>query len=404
MRGAAAGLMLVAFAVSAGELTPAPRPLLHDAYVWQRTWTPAVAAAVRAAPESGLRGLAVLAAQVAWPGATPVATITDPDYAVLRAYPNPIGLVIRIQEYAAKLERDPQAAAFVATTVRQAIERMQAHGVSVCDVQLDFDCAESRLGVYRDLVLAVKRESGSTPIVVTALPCWLPHTRDLRDLLACTDGFVLQVHSLEPPSGAGGGLSLCRAAPSLAWIRDAAAFGVPFRVALPTYALARSTGAAGGAVVVARSDPDAMADILAGLRAGAPTNLQGIIWFRLPVAGEGMNWAMPTLRALIAGKRPAPRVAAALCYPEAHLVDIDVVNAGDADAQVGKDVQVSWTGAPPVARDVLEGFDLVELTATGMTLRGRGRPGGEVWLGPGERRKAAWLRFDRSPEVTANVQ
>ena len=120
------------------------------------------------------------------------------------------------------------------------------NGIEPKELQIDFDCAESKLNSFRELVKVLHKETEqlqievsseieqTVPIVITALPCWL-QDRAFKALVQEADGFVLQVHSLERPKSPEAPMELCDIASSVKWIERAARFEVPFRVALPTY-------------------------------------------------------------------------------------------------------------------------------------------------------------------------
>lgn len=319
-------------------------PLPHAAYIWQREWTPALREAVaNAAPH--LTGFVVLAAE----GQTRFA----PDLAALRATGKPFGLALRIKP------GNP------------------IPDLNAAEIQLDYDCPESKLDGYRQWLAEVRRHT-SSPVIITALPCWLRHEAEFRQLVAATDGFVLQVHSVDANAN-----TLCDTDAARRAIAQAARFGKPFRVALPTYT--HPTGL--------RADPVALAALVCDLNTAPPTNLTGIIWYRLPVAGESRNWRWPTLAAIVAGQIPQPVLAANLRQPEPGLVELDLANTGNADAFTNVAVVVRWRGATLLACDAVAGFVITGTETNAARFVGNPR------LAPGERRVAGWLRFRETKEV-----
>ncbi|MGH7484878.1 MAG: DUF3142 domain-containing protein, partial [bacterium] len=125
-----------------------------------------------------------------------------------------------------------------------------------------------------------------------------------------------------------------------AWAEKAALFGRPFRVALPTYSYQVAFDAKGTligllaegpllsfgegvTVVSASSDPGAMAGLVRDWTEKRPKELTGILWYRLPVAGDRNNWSWPTLRAVMAGRAPQPGLRAETRKPQPGLVEID---------------------------------------------------------------------------------
>ena len=57
------------------------------------------------------------------------------------------------------------------------------------------------------------------------------------------------------------------------------------------------------------ADPDALARLVRGWMVDRPAALTGIIWYRLPVAGDTRNWSWPTLARVSAGEAPRTRAA-----------------------------------------------------------------------------------------------
>ena len=71
-----------------------------------------------------------------------------------------------------------------------------------------------------------------------------------------------------------------------------------------------------------------MAELVRDWTRGPAPGADGILWYRLPVAGDRLNWSWPTLRAVMAGRAPG-RGRAAVREPEPGLVEIDLVNDGE---------------------------------------------------------------------------
>src|SRR5260370_34547670 len=69
---------------------------------------------------------------------------------------------------------------------------------------------------------------------ITTLAGWL-NQPGFRALIAASDGYVLQVHSVEEPGSYDAPFTLCDPKTALAAVEKASSFGIPFRVALPTY-------------------------------------------------------------------------------------------------------------------------------------------------------------------------
>jgi Protein of unknown function (DUF3142) len=417
-------------------------PLPHEAYVWQRAWTPPVVEAVQA-HTAGFARLVVLGAEVGWqsrPGTGDAQVTWVPLRGdVLRALPRErfrLGLALRVGPYRGPFAADDAAGRLVRDTALALVGEARAQGLDPAEIQLDFDAAESQLDGYRTWVESIRhalRRPGApaVPVTLTALPSWLPHAAFTR-LARASDGFVLQVHSLERPAHADTPVALVDPGAARRWVEQAARAGVPFRVALPThgYRLAfdgrgrflgaaaeqgRILSSAGGGARVRelRADPEAVAGLVRAWTEGEearPALLQGILWYRLPTPDDELNWPWPTLAAVMHGRVPRGALAVRVHALEPGLVEIEVVNTGDADlALEGSDLAViaRWRAAAPdgpaprvLALDAVGGFDArqapgsVRLTALARASR----------LGPGERRLVSWIRFSTPARVSADVE
>jgi hypothetical protein len=144
-----------------------------------------------------------------------------------------------------------------------------------------------------------------------------------------------------------------------------------------------------------------MAALVRGWTSDRPSALRGVIWYRLPVPGDALNWRWPTLARAMRGEAPAADVRAVAERPAPELVEVRVENRGDADASV-RDVEVAWRDARCVAADGYGGFE-VERAGAGRA-RMRARPGTALErLPPGASRPVGWLRLDRAAEVEVHA-
>ncbi len=412
-----AGLLSGATALAgAGALYLARRPrsrlpLTHEVFIWQRAWTPAVVAAVRRAAGS-VAGYAVLAAEVECrnDGWNPVRV--DADYPALASTGRPVALAVRVGGYRGDYAEVTENLAGLCQELLAAARRS---GVAPTELQLDYDCPDARLAGYRRWLAAI-RQRIDLPLVITALPSWLSR-RELRPLLDECDGSILQVHSLDLPYGKSP-KTLCDPASTCRWVEAFARFRRPFRVALPSYgyliaydAAGKFAGVAGEGpapawdarhrVTALRSDPAAMAALVHDWSEDRPANMAGIIWYRLPVDDDRLNWRWPTLSAVMAGRAPLHRLEVKVMNPDPPLAEIEVVNTGECDADPRVVIDLSWRGASMLAADGLRGA-VVEATPTGARIDASRLPETAI-LPPGERCKLAWLRLENTAKVEARV-
>ncbi len=389
----------------------------QEAYVWQRAWTDAVKEAVR---EHGRRfsRLVVLGAEVSWGPDRPQVARAGIDYETLRRTGRPVGVALRVGPYRGRFADDDAPAGLLANVAAGLVRDARTGGVQPAELQIDFDCAESRLSGYRLWVRAVKARIAPVPVTVTALPCWLER-RAFKALAAEADGFVLQVHSLKPPPGPEEAMTLCDPAAAREAVERAARLNRPFRVALPTYGYVAAFGPGGkflglsaegpsmrwpeGARLRAvRADPARMAALVRGWTLTRPEPLRGICWYRLPTREDTLNWRWPTLAAVMAGRAPRPDLRAEARRPQPGLIEIDLRNAGSGEASLAVVVIVRFPGGKLIARDAVGGFECVEAGPAELRFRPVGGAG-LAPLGPGERKVIGWLRLGSDREVQIDV-
>ena len=389
--------------------------LRQDAYVWQRDWTDAVTNAVVSL--GGHFGeLIALQAEVSWEQGSPRCARVDLDYDALRATGKPVGLALRIGTYAGPFSAGDPRTDWLASLAQSLVSDAVAHQLEPAELQLDFDCAESRLAGYAIWLAAIQKAVHPLPVRITALPSWLKQPA-FRELAAAADGYVLQVHSFERPRGRKAKLTLCDPQGARRAVAAAAAVGRPFRVALPTYGYLAGfdaeehflgVSAEGPARqwpdtvqgVEVRADPEELSGLVREWREAGPGELLGLVWYRLPVADDALNWAWPTLECVMTGQAPAARVRAQVQRVEPGLVEINLANEGNADSTTPWCVTVCWEGSRKLAADGLRGYDWVEPAAA--TLRFLPGRAGER-LRAGDKRAIGWIRFSGTPEVKAEL-
>ncbi|WP_370539496.1 DUF3142 domain-containing protein [Achromobacter sp. UMC46] len=376
---------------------PAP-DLPNDAYVWQRRWTPAVQEALSASADA-VRAWRVLIAEMSADGRWFDAA---PDLAALVAARRPVIMVWRLDGRVDALNVEDTAA-----RIATASHAWRAAGITPAGVEIDYDCATSKLPAYRKFLTALKSRMGSdSALSITALPTWL-NSPELDALLNVPDEAVLQVHAVLNPTQ---GLFDGKRAQS--WL-DAFAEHTrkPWRVALPAYGSrvawddegrvaaieseqpALRPGGRASELVVA---PVAMAAFVDQIHQSRPRGLAGIVWFRLPTARDERAWSLATWRAVLTRQplQPALRVDAQ-AVAEGGSQDLVLSNTGNADGALP--FIVRWNGACRGA-DGINGYTL-ERDDAGQYLR-RAQDG---LLRVGSQRQIGWIRCD-TPPTTFHVQ
>jgi Protein of unknown function (DUF3142) len=374
-------------------------PMPGAVYVWQRVWSEPVVAAVKTAP-AWVDGLAPLGAEVAWRSdGSPEVAWPNVDFAALRLAGRTTGAVLRVGPCAAS----PATAPLLCGVARELLARFRAGAVEPAELQVDFDCAASQLEGYRFWLAALREAVAPVAVQPTVLPSWLDQPAFATLAREC-GGYILQVHATERPRLDAPETALCEAARARVWVERAGRIGVPFRVALPTYSYVVGFAPKGKLLgilaegearvwppgtVVRAFRPDAMqlAGLVGGWLKDRPASLTGLIWYRLPVATDTLNWRWPTLSAVAAGR--SPRRELHVETSGTSPMDMTLVNAGETEEPLPSEVVVTSSEAGAEAdgvggyRAATRGDDVVFQRAPELA---------PLRLAPGMRHPLGWVR------------
>ncbi|HEX3125748.1 MAG TPA: DUF3142 domain-containing protein [Thermoanaerobaculia bacterium] len=410
-------VLILAALLAACSRGRASGPLAQEAYVWQHAWTPAVREAVGKARD--FRSLVVLGAEVDLSSRPPRISRPAIAWDVLKG--RPVGLALRIGRFhgwsgnagdTGWFAGDPETVRLLARLAADLAREAKSHGLDLWEIQLDYDCPESKLADYPVLVRAVKKAVNPVPVTLTALPSWLRNERAFRDLARSADGFVLQVHFLRTPTRPDQTVELVDPQEAIRAVDQAAKAGQPFRVALPTYAYGAVFDergallglAAEGSRRTARAevsaDPQEIASLVRTWTRSRPEEMQGLIWYRLPTVDDARNWPWETLRAVMAGRVPRAGVRAEIREPKPLLHEIDVINTGESEIPIPSPLYIRWDSDTLMAADAIAGTRLFRSSPREARLEA---PATVRLLRPGERRTVAWLRFTRPAEVHVEI-
>jgi hypothetical protein len=339
-----AAVLLCVFGLSGSvpQILATAAPLPHDAYVWQRTWTPPVISSVSRSSDV-VRAWRLLLAEADASGRWIVVSIPWPD---VQATKKPVIGVIRID---GRLDE-----ARIPALLDQVVARIEPVSSAIAGVEIDYDCPTSRLAAYARFLAALRaRLAQPLKLSITALPTWMTSSQ-LERLTRDLDEIVLQVHAVDDPRR-----GLFDPDQAERWVRD---FGRrihrPFRVALPAYdvrvtwrpdgRLASVEGEmplrAGRAGELLASAPEAVLQFLHAMGRGAPDGLVGVAWFRLPTDADSRAWSLQTWRAVVAGDLPPVRLSVGLVPAErADLWTVTLSNDGPVDAPLPRQVRLDPT-------------------------------------------------------------
>jgi hypothetical protein len=127
-----------------------------------------------------------------------------------------------------------------------------------------------------------------------------------------------------------------------------------------------------------------------------PGVMTGLIWYRLPVSTDHMNWRWPTLAAVMQGK--IPRSSLLVKVSQNNPYDVLVINDGEQDELMPAHVSVQWENVALVADDAINGFAL-ENNTNRVTFWTKEKP---TNLAPGEIRVIGWLRLASPTKIYAS--
>lgn len=375
--------------------THPPAALTHDAYIWQRQWTPSLRESVASSSDL-VRDWRVLVAQADSDGSFHVFA---PDRTALAASGRPAVFVVRID---GRLSRFDEA-----LLVSRVVSLVRDTTATAAGVEIDYDCPTARLPAYASFLHRLKGELGSVPLSITALPTWIG-SPDLDTVLAVPDESVLQVHAVQAPQA-----GLFDPDVAMGWIDDFARHTrKPFRVALPTYG-SRVSWNADGTLLAVESEqgaraagavaselyaaPVAVRGLVDRLARGRPADLVGLVWFRLPTPEDTRAWSLATWRGVVTGKMDAPALRATL-RPGTGDAAADVL----IDNPGGIDVVAPVAVSLPRGCDVADGIDgyVVRRTDDGLELVSlQARP-----LPAHVQRPIGWARCPVGSPVTLSIR
>lgn len=377
----------------------------EDVYVWQRVWTEDVRAAVdERRGEFGRCVVLGVEMDFSEAGGWRVDYFEDP----LRYVSGHEGVdvAVRIGAGAAVLGWDDGA-------IRRVVEvvgRMREGAV----VQLDYDCPTSKLGGYVRLLERLRTVFPERRFEVTCLPDWLGED-DFEGLIGLVDGYVMQVHGV---SGYGGGRMLCDAVYAKRVAERCEGFGKDFWIALPTYRHAVRRGEdgrvqeviseggrlrGGSAYEMMGADVVELSGLVRDWVVDRPGHLRGLIWYRLPVVGDRMNWTWDTFCKVRAGEVPVGELRVEAVGDDAGFYALFLVNDSKMRLSWPDGLKVSWGGALAVGVEGSGEFlvgDLERQMGVDFVWRARDpRP-----ISPGARVKVGWVRLDGEVDLIFDLK
>ena len=407
--------LLACLCVSAGcrrEELPSFQGLSQSAYIWRQGWDAAAAASLAPGDLPAEVGELIVLVGECGLGHPPRAV--RPPWPQLLATGRPISLAVRIGTGAVLGGPQEPNLQEGFTLLNEGLAAARAAGLTITQVQVDFDCPVRLLSAYAERLQVFKRAAPALAVTITALPSWL-QAPGCEQLFKSVDSFTLQVHATQRPS-AKEPARLVSAAEALRWIAQAESlYHRPFRVALPSYAYVACYARSGtflGVRAESRELPAGtaytqlmpaesleVAIILMTLKSGRHPLVRGVDWFRLPFPGDRQNWTRAGLGQIVRGEVLAARCSVEL-RSQGALTDLAVYNPTEQPLPLPP-VLARWSGASWVGADAAAGWEVAP--PAGNTLRFTVDPRAG-FLAPGERRVLGWFRLTQAAgSLTAEV-
>lgn len=372
-----------------------PAELDQQLYIWQRQWRPSHAEALQQTREtfSQLRVLALqYHPQAGWSAARP-------DLTLLRTDGRPLVAVVRLDG------RLPNEQDEVIRKSLALLEHWRRAGLPLVGLELDHDSGTAQLSRYRQLLIALRQQlPKSIRLSITALPAWLD-SPELPALLGSVQQSVLQVHAVQPASE-----GLFDSIQARKWAeRWSQSSQTPFVLALPAYSVALLDNAGRRPLIEAeapvdsraprrelRSDPHAMALLLRQLSEHPLPHLQGLIWFRLPLADDRRSWPLATLLAVARGEALQPQGELQV-HRENDLSQLSLYNRGNLPWPLPARLQLPASQCS--AADGLRHYQLQRQPAQLLFIRRQ-----PAELRPGARLALGWARCEEIDQGGWNAQ
>lgn len=341
--------------------------LEHHAYVWQRNWSPRLLASIQE-HASRVDGLTVLVSELS-PAPDGGSVVRLPvDFQLLGATSQPISLAIRVGNYTGPFDAEQPMTQRLLHEVQFALATAVNHGMVLSAIEIDFDCATSRLEGYAEWLRALRPVLGEVPLSITTLPTWMNRSEAFGDLVRLTDHFVLQVHSVKRPSSIDSQVVLCDSTDAVRWAHAASRYEVPFHVALPTYGYRVAFDAEGALAGVfgedaspiddpelryrvIRAEPLAMSQLVREFDERPPTHCLGIIWYRLPIGEERLNWDALTWRAVMTGQVEHSDWVVQAVKQDDGLIELQIEQTSALATQPPQQIIVQWGARTALAWD-----------------------------------------------------
>jgi hypothetical protein len=224
------------------------------------------------------------------------------------------------------------------------------NNTKINELQIDLDTPESKLGNFIDFMQELKINLPiDTKLSFTALPCHLNNPQ-FEKLANTADYYVLQVHGLEYPKNEKDKVFILNPTVAKSAIDKAEQLNKRYILALPTYAYQLNFSKENGDFLFLNAEKIPLPKKNIRVKIIAPklkdliklvkfaTTKQknteneikclGIIWFRLPIKGDRLNFDLKTINSISSGIMPKQKITATWKLQKNGVYHLIVENFG----------------------------------------------------------------------------
>lgn len=357
---------------------PIAEPMQTGFYVWQRAWTPAVQSAITQSQELS-DGYWLTAGTVNPDWQSLNTHLEESDWKFIKTLHKPITLVYRIHHNPKRWLSNNEYEFMnhlLIQPVMSIIHHAREQGINITGLQIDYDCPTSKLSFYTDWMAKLHDDIEGVELSITALPTWMT-SRYWKKLVKQTDYYVLQIHSFEIPAQNGQLKPVFDDKNYPNYMQTAHETRHPFFLSLPTYGYRvyfdqdgqylriSAEGFTpllqkGYSVKAVMADAESLANVVKSLKDNRPPYCRGVLWFRLPVEADELNWSYEALQAVMQGEIPSLQFHAEIKTINPQLAEIWIHNTGEQHTPNQIALQLEINPDAVLAYDMMSGYQTVD--------------------------------------------
>jgi len=365
--------LILAFYILVFTSTANASQLKHSVYIWQRNWTSGIKESINKI-SAYTNDYSVLSGNMSYKSGKISIAVVNIDW---KAFPKEcnVTLAFRLNTQVRNLFKegkfDKAINAFVRLINKQE-KKAWRREVSIAGLQFDYDCPTSKLNDYFQFLVKIKERFPQYKISITSLPTWLK-SKDFKKLVQLTDYYVLQLHTFEAPKSIENKRNIFLYERALDYVKMAEKLRRPFSIALPTYSyevafdtkdkfigLRAETApiiwGKGAKIFIENTSPEEILDFINKLNRFNLSHFQSIVWFRLPIGRDELNWDVKTLMAVMEGRLPIKKIGSEVVKTDKGLYEVYLINEGEENLNNDIEVNIQWDDTAKFFYDFVSSF------------------------------------------------